>query len=307
MNLACMGILLSPAGCTSPATKQPIAFSKYTNLKVGFSTVSFAGFMPVTKANSKKLIDFAAENGFSWIELRDPNAVLTPDECEGIAKYARRKNIKIGYGINAGLLDNDFRPKFNRAVQNASLFDGPKTVRVVACGKEFAKDPGKRGWTASELRRLAAYANRAAQIAERKGLHFVVENGTEALKGDGVTYFGLTEFFDRTNPNVGWQFDTANFFSGSRVRSKPADVEEFLQDHIDRLYYIHLKTSQDAQPQPVLGDNEFDFDRVFSMMSKHNISYVAIELAGITSFAQADTNIKMSLGYLRRKGFLRAE
>jgi len=291
-------------GCASSSKKQQIIFTKYPNLKLGFTTKTFLDCLPVSAENVKTLIDYAGDKGYSWIELRDPNATLSLDECKDLAQYARGRNIEVAYAINAGLLDSDFARKFDRGVHNAVFFDGPKTLRAVAGGSKFLEDLDKKGWTADELAQLTANANRAAIAAQRRGLQFVVENGTEALKGDGKTYFGLTEFFDKANPNVGWQFDTANFFSGSRVRATPEDAKAFLQEHINRLYYIHLKTSRNGLAQPVLGDNELDFDVVFSLMSQHNVPYVAIELYGTKSIKQVYRNQARSVAYLQKKGFV---
>ncbi|MHC4664828.1 MAG: hypothetical protein ACYS9T_02590, partial [Planctomycetota bacterium] len=124
------------------------------------------------------------------------------------------------------------------------------------------------------------------------------------LRGDGVTYFGLTEFFVNVDPTVGWQFDTANFFSGSRIRTKPEDAKAFLEDNAPRLGYIHLKTSRDGLAQPVLGDNELDFDIVFSSMSKHNVPYVAVELHGGKDLDEVYANHDKSIKYLQRRGFV---
>ena len=297
-------ILMLIGGCASSAKKQQITFTKYPNLKLGFTTKNFLDYLPVAAENTKTLIDYASDKGYAWIELRDPNAILTLDECKEIAEYARARNVEVGYAIHKGLLDSDFGRKFDRGVHNAVFFDGPKILRAVAGGNEFLEDVDKKGWTAEELAQLTVKANQAARAAERRGLQFVVENGTEVLKGDGKTYFGLTEFFEKVNPNVGWQFDTANFFSGSRVRTKPDDAKAFLEKHVNRMYYIHLKTSRDGLAQPVLGDNELDFDIVFSFMSQNNVPYVAIELHGTKSIKQVYRNQARSVAYLQKRGFV---
>lgn len=306
MSAGCliMLCLVLLTGCASNGKKQQITFTKYPNLKLGFSTKNFLDYLPVTEENIKNLVDYADDEGYAWIELRDPNAMLSLEECRNIAEYARARKIEVAYAINTGLLDSDFGRKFDRAVHNAVFFDGPKVVRAAAGGNIFLEDMDKKGWTAEELQQLTATANEAARSAQRRGLRFVVENGSEALKGDGKTYFGLTEFFERADPNVGWQFDTANFFCVSRVHTRPADARAFLEKNIGKLAYIHLKTSRDGQAQPVLGDNELDFDVVFSLMSQHNVPYVAMELYGKKNIGQVCRNHKKSVAYLKRKGFI---
>ncbi|MHC4665975.1 MAG: hypothetical protein ACYS9T_08475, partial [Planctomycetota bacterium] len=66
-----ISVLLLVAGCASTAKKRQIAFKKYDNLRLGFTTKNFLDFVDVDVESTKKLIDYASEKGFCWIELRD--------------------------------------------------------------------------------------------------------------------------------------------------------------------------------------------------------------------------------------------
>lgn len=289
---------------SAQAEKRQLFFEKYPNLKLGFTTQNFIACLPVALENEKTMVDYASDKGFSWIELRDPSAALTLDECKEIADYARSKKIEIGYAIQKGLLDKDFWEVFSRAVKNAAVFEGPKTIRSLGCGSEFFSNKNKKGWTVNELSRAIEMANKAAEVAKEFGLQFVVENALEVLKGDGITYFGITEFFANVNPKVGWQFDTANFFSAARVWTKPMDAQIFLEKNVGKMFYIHLKTSKDRKAQPFLSDNELDFDVIFSTMSTHDVPYVAIELLAIENVDEIYENHDRSIEYLVRRGFI---
>jgi fumarylacetoacetate (FAA) hydrolase family protein len=136
--------------------------------------------------NSKKLIDFARDQGFCWIEIRDPKATLTLNECKQIAKYAKEKKIEAAYAIHVGLLDSNFSEVFSRGPPNADVFEGPRTIRSLACGNEIRKDPKKKAWNSSELEKLVQAANQAANQAKTMGVTFVLENALEPIKGDGT-------------------------------------------------------------------------------------------------------------------------
>jgi len=302
--VAALSILLL-LGCSSNTNGTRLVFEKYPNLKLGFTTQNFIECVPVTLENAKSFINYANDKGYSWIELRDPDAVLTLKECEEIAQYAKEQKIEVGYAIQKGLLNADFWETFLKAVKNAAFFDGPKTIRVLACGNEFSVDEDKKGWNNQEFTQLIETANKASQIAKEHGLQLVIENGTEALNGDRKTFWGLADFFEKASPDVGWQFDTANFFSGARIWTHPDTVKMFLENNIGNLFYIHLKTSQKQSAQPVLGDNELDFDFIFSMMSKHNVPYIAIELFAIKDVDEIYRNLGNSITYLRDKGLLK--
>jgi sugar phosphate isomerase/epimerase len=286
------------AGRVDSAEKK-IVLKKYPDLKIGFTTQNFLKCLPVSLENSKKLIDFARDQGFAWIELRDPSASLTLDECKQIAAYARDQKIEVGYAMQIGLLDPSFWEIFSRGLANAASFDGPKTIRTLACGPEFFTNAKKTAWTFNELHEIVEVANQAANMAKALGLQYVAENALEVIKGDGMTSFGTTEFFANVNSNVGWQFDTANFFSASRVWTKPEDARAFLEKFIGKMAYIHLKTSsKEHETMPVLAENELDFDIVFALMAKHKIRYAAIELPQEATLEASFNNHKKSVEYL---------
>ena len=289
--------------CGAPPQGQKITFEKYQNLKLGFTTQNFIEVVPVSLENSKKFIDYAAQMGYHWIELRDPDASLTYEECQQIAEYASSKNIEIGYANQRSFIDKDFWEVFKKGLKNAPAFEGPKTIRALVSGQAFIDDENKLGLTAKEFAEIIPIANKAAKMAKDNGLQLVVENGSEVIKGDGQKLFGLTEFYAKVDGNVGWQFDTANFF-GSKQPASAADVKAFLETNVSNLFYAHLKASQNNEPQPKLMDNALDFDTIFSIMSSNNVPYFAIELLAIENESEIYGNLKASIDYLKEKGFL---
>jgi sugar phosphate isomerase/epimerase len=128
----------------------------------------------------------------------------------------------------------------------------------------------------------------------------VVENSFQALKGDGITGFGMTEFAANVNSNLFIQADVANFFAVSRVVPKPEEVKAFLEKYATRIPYIHVKaSSNEHKVLPVLAQNELDFDTVFSIMTKNKIRYAAIELTQPDTFEACANNLKKSFEYLQ--------
>jgi sugar phosphate isomerase/epimerase len=274
---------------------------KYPGLKIGFTTANFMKFLPPTLENVKQLIDFASKNEFSFIEIRDPNARLSLRECRELAAYATRKKVEIVYAMGVGLLDDNYWEIFSRGVANANVLPGPKVVRTALGGQEFSNDPDKATWTGDEFAKLVKRADKAGNMATMFGLRFLVENGREALKGDGRDAFGLEEFFGPhgVNANVGLQMDVANFFCVSRAPARPEDVKAFVERNVSKVVYVHLKSSKDHKPQQVLDGNELPFEVFFSELQKAGKSYVAIELDGPATAADAFSNHIKSIGYLK--------
>lgn len=298
-------LLLGITASCSRNSKKKLEFVKFPNLKLGFTTQNFLECIPVSEENAIKLIDYAVEKSFHWIELRDPDADLTIKECERIASYANEMGIKIAYANQRCFLDPDFWQVFNKGIKKATIFDGPNTIRALISGKSFSENENKLGLDSAEFKEIIDIANKAAGIAKENGLQLVVENGAEAFFSDNETYFGTNEFFQKVNSNVGWQFDTGNPFSGSRVKPSSDMVKQYLMSNIKNLYYIHLKSAQNGQALPSLMDNELGFDVIFSTLSENDIPYVAIELLAIDNKESVYKNHEKSIQYLKRKRFIK--
>jgi sugar phosphate isomerase/epimerase len=297
--LIAVGILVVVFLGTSAFAQQKIVLKKYPDIKHGFTTTNFLKPLPVSLENKKKLLDLAGELGCSWVEIRDPSASLSVDECKQLMAYAKSKNIEIGYALQVGLLDPKFWEIFTRGLPNAVVFEGPRTIRTLAAGPEFANDPKKTVWNLTELFKAVQVANRAANMARAVGLKYVVENAFEALKGDGVTGFGLSEFFANVNSNMFLQCDTANFFATSRVVTKPEEAKAFMEKYASRMPYIHIKaSSSEHKVLPVLAQNELDFDTVFTILTKNKIRYQAIELTQPDTYEECAGNLRKSFEYL---------
>jgi len=285
---------------SSALAADKIVFKMYPDVKLGFLNVNFIKQWPLGVESAKKAIDFASEQGFWWIEIRDPYATLTLAECKELAAYAKQRDIEVAYAMNIGLLDPNFWEVFSRGVANAAVFvEGPRTIRGAITGLEFAMDPKKTHWTFAELQKAVATANRAANFAKMFGLRYVVENGLEAIKGNGVSTFGTEELFGNANSNLGLQFDTGNFFCVSRVWTKPEDAQAFIEKYANRMAYMHLKTSKDHQIQMVAGDSELDFGVIFAIVAKAKMPYIGFELDQPATLEQAIENHKKSVEYLR--------
>jgi len=278
-----------------------IVLKKYPAIKIGFTTQNFLQPLPVSLDNAKVMVDFAAANGFPWIEYRDPSAKLTVKECKELAAYAKARNVEVAYAVQIGLLDPAFWEIFSRGVANAPVFEGPKTFRSLIAGGEFAPDPKKTGWSLGELFKLVKTANHAGNIAKSNGVQYVGENSSEVLKGDGMTNFGTTEFFANANSNVGWQMDMANFFSVCRVVAKPEDAKAFLEKHIGKLYYAHMKASSaEHKSTDVLQENELAFEKILDIMAKNKVNYIAIELNQKPGFEECANNLMKSIDFLKK-------
>ncbi len=283
-------------GCGSGDRR--VSFRQYPEMKLGFTTQNFIKVVPVSVESAKMFVSYARSEGYAWMELRDPDASLTPDECEEIAAFARANGVEVVYSAQRGLLDGDFMEIFDRAITNAAAFDGPRWCRVLVANSEYHPNRLKYGWTKEEFEKAVAVANQAAGIAKANGFMLAAENSNGDIDGRDKPYYGLAEFFDAADEGVLWQFDTANFFWVPQAKITPAAAEEFLRKYASRLSYIHLKSAKDGKALPVLDGNPLDFETIFAIADDNGCRYIAIELDAITDERQIYKNQSKSLRYL---------
>lgn len=291
-------LMLNLAAITNMASASTLISPDFSGVRWGFTTVNFLPHIPVTVESSKAHIDFAKALGFQWIELRDPDAALTPDQCSEIAVHARQSGIEVNYSAQRGLLAEDFWEVFERAAANTALFDGPRTIRVLAL-----RGTGDEGWSEAEFARMVEVANEGARRAAEAGLRFAVENANGALDGRGQTYRGMTEFLFATNPGVLLQLDTANLFTGP-VEVTPEAAAEFIRTFAPRIAYVHLKSAQDRKPLPKIEGNPLGFREILEVISVHGAPPVVFEFAPAEDADTVRRNTAESIQSLLAKGLL---
>jgi sugar phosphate isomerase/epimerase len=302
-QLTIINLLLLTTSCSIQHKK--LIFKNYSNLTLGFTTQNFIGCLPVTLENSKMLLDYAAKKGFRFFELRDPDAVLTFEECTDIANYACEKDIEVAYSNQRGLLDPDFWDIFNKGIKNATVFSGPKTIRATLSGINFTENPGKVGLCKDELTKAVEIANHAAQIAEKQGMQLVIENGNELFVESIDSIYGFESFFKQVNQNVDWQFDTGNPFANKNSYVNPNTVKQYLENHVGQIKYIHLKSAQNRKAQKILCKNDLDFNTIFAILSSNHKNFISIELLLDSVKNTVFENMDKSLEYLRIEGYIK--
>jgi len=269
----------------------------YPGIKLGFSTQNFLNCLPVSVNNGKELLDFAADEGYAFIELRDPSADLSLEDCLDLAVHASEKKVEVIYEIHRDLFSPDFKEVFDRALRNTAAFGQPGILRSIMSWSEFTADVEKTGWTARELDHLASLADQCAAEAKSLDVQFILENIIEPWFGNDGGY-GLADFFRKTS-GTGLQFDTANpFLPSCRGSADPDDVAEHLGQIADRWVTTHLKCGKDGAFQPMLEENPMPYQKIFKLMSQNQVKYAALELLSVDDKQACFDNHQKSIEYL---------
>jgi sugar phosphate isomerase/epimerase len=279
---------------------------QYPGVKLGFSTQNFLACMPVDAENLTTLLDFAADEGYAFIELRDPAADLSMEVCRVLASYAREKNVEVIYEIHKDMFSPDFKEVFDRALVKTTAFGKPGILRSIMSWSEFTADRDKTGWTDTELDHLAALADECAAEAKEQNVQFVLENIIEPWFGNDGGH-GLADLFQKTG-GIGLQFDTANpFLPTCRGPADPDDVAEHLDQIADRWYTTHLKCGKDGAFQPVLDENPMSYQKIFRLMATNKVQYAALELLSVDDKVACFDNHRKSIEYLASLGIVEVE
>ncbi len=280
------------------------AFKGSPALKLGFSTQNFLKCLPHDVKNVTEIIHFAAKEGYEFIELRDPDASLSLNDCKELGKIAESLGIDVLYEINSNLLAPDFMKVFKKGLENTKAFPGEGIIRTIVSNTEFASDETKKGWTEAEFTRIIEIAENAGKMAQENNLEFIIENGNESFFGKGKEYYGFADLINHTK-SIGIQFDTANpFQNASREKADPLKVANYLSSVADRWVTTHLKSGKDGVFQPALKENPLDLGTVVSIMAAKNVKYVAFELLASTDKEECFKNHADSILYLIERGLV---
>ncbi len=276
---------------------------QYPGVKLGFSTQNFLNCMRVGVNNLKELLDFAVDEGYAFIELRDPAADLSQEDCRVLAAYAREKDVEVIYEIHKDLFNPEFKEVFDRAVRNTAVFGKPGILRSIMSWSEFTADEDKTGWTTEELDHLASMADECAAEAKELNVQFILENIIEPWFGNDRGH-GLADLFRETS-GIGLQFDTANpFLPSCRGVADPDDVAEHLDQIADRWFTTHLKCGKDGAIQPMLEENPMPYQKIFGLMSGKQVKYAALELLAVDDKQACFDNHRKSIEYLASLGIV---
>ena len=299
-------ILLFLVSCSDQAGKK-LVFKDYPEMKLGFTTQNFQKVMTNNVENLNELIEYAADEGYHFIQLRDNLASFTPEECMALAESARMNNIEVIYEIHVNPLDTGFVNVFEKGLRNTLLLPGPGILRTVISLSEFNTDNDRKGWSESELMQLTRISDSCAAVAKDKNVKFIVENFNEAFFGDGENYFGISDLLNNTL-YTGFQFDLSNpFTKTSRVRADPERVSQYLSGLGDRWVTTHIKTIEiiGGTPLPVITDSPLSVEEIIKLMDQQGVIYASLELAAVDDKQQCFDNHESSIQFLKDNGILK--
>jgi len=274
-------------------------------MKIGFSTQNFLKALPLNIDGLSEVMDFALEEGYQFVEIRDQFVDLTLSECKALGKYAEQKGLELIYVFNKNPLDPAYFEYFHKALANIAVLPGPGILRALVSGSEFDNNPDKKGWTSEEFIKMITVTEFCVKTCKNENIRFVYENNNEAFFGNEPDYFGLADLLGAVD-GAGIQFDIANpFRTSSRIQPDPVKVLNFLSGIGNKWIETHLKSVLKGDVQQILTENPIAVEDVIHLMGKQHVGYAALELSAVESKQQCMANHQISTDFLKEKGLLK--
>lgn len=257
----------------------------------GLTTAVLLPFFNNLLEDTLKTIEWAKENGFSWVEVRDKNVELTRCDVEKIRNLANKLGVRIHYAWDSNDMlkaGNDLL--FKKAIGNAAVFGYDTVARLTFANSVFSENPKACGFTKRQADLICEKIIHYNRFAKAAGVIPCYENALESLfdKGDEK---GFEHFLDRLG-FIRMTFDMGNALNkaAGATYSSPKEAEDFYEKYGKKAPYIHFKTTKDGVMQEkMVMDADVDFEKYFRLIPED--AWLCVEIPASENEVQTKENI----------------
>ena len=225
-------------------------------MKLGFTTAIFGKELEDKEATLQDIVDFAKENGFGAIELRE--GCVEDYDGEALRQLMQRyKNIHFIYAIKNNCLDERNEDKVKGAIHLSASLSGEPILRLVADGGIIKSE--KRRYTSEEKDRIVNKLKIYADIASRHGVMLGLENAREPM--EDIKYL-----IDQVGSTLmGVTFDPGNLTSIAIEKEDPLKALESLR--VSEIKLVHLKQTINGEPQTHITQGDIDIKKLLDRLN----------------------------------------
>lgn len=240
----------------------------------------------------KELIAWAAGRGFSWVEVRDPDVEMTEEALLDTLELANRLGVRLHYSWDNPDASVESE-QFYKAMENAALF-GKDTCCRVLLAPNLVK--GKKGYSKEAMESILPVVKAYVERSKKLGIHLCFENSFEPIKGDGESYFGMSELLEAC-PGMCTTLDAANATNkDTLVNPTEEDLLAYYRRFPDRIFYYHLKvTKNHVLLDTIERDGDFSVDRLFDVFSTNADMNICLEIPQQPNLEQMTAAVERSL------------
>jgi len=259
---------------------------------LGLTTRTFSKVVKRGAVTYEGIIQWAAANGFGWVELRDSRADMDDDDLRRLGSIASESGLALQYAWDGtNLLADSSDGLFARGLSKASQLHGARFCRVTIAGKVFRENRARLGYTLEEVRRISSTVGQQVGAAEGRGITLVFENSHEPLRGDGRRFLGIRELLQQIEV-MNLAFDPANFLNLKPPLMTPGwdALGSFYEEFSRRIPYVHLKSAGGGGFLPTLEIRDENEARCIGRMCREG-KLICIELPEMDDLETATRNI----------------
>ncbi len=257
----------------------------------GLTTAVLLPFFNDLLEDTLKAIEWAKENGFSWVEVRDKNVEFNRSDVEKIRNLAHKLGIRIHYAWDSNdMLKPGNDAVFKKAIQNAAVFGYDTVARLTFANSVFLENPKATGFTERQADLICEKIIQYNRVAKAAGVIPCYENAWESLY-DVRSEKGVEHFLSRLG-FMKMTFDMGNALnkSAGAIYCSPKEAEDFYEKYKSKAPYIHFKTTIDGVMQPkMVIDADVNFEKYFGMMPDD--AWLCVEIPASETEAQTKENI----------------
>lgn len=252
---------------------------------LGLATNSFLPALSQKQITLEGLFRWAAQKGFSWIELRDPDVSMDSEKLSSLKALADSLSLRVHYAWNNPDLTREDR-SFERGIRNAAVFGRGTCCRVVLAPGAIK---GKKRYDPQDLAEICGRACEYGDLARRDGVTLCFENSMEPLEE--------MEKILLQCPNVRTALDAANFTSrDTAVRPEQEELLGYIRRRTAQIPYYHMKMTRQHEVLPSIeADGDFDVFAVIDALSANRDVLVCLELPPADHLSEIQLHVERSI------------
>lgn len=242
---------------------------------LGLASNTYKKILEKKEITMRELLTWAAGRGFSWLEVRDPDVLMTKEELLDLKNLAEKLDMRLHYSWDNEDLFVEL-PAFEKGMENAAVLGEGTCCRVLLASNAVK---GKKGYSKEEIEKLVPIIKKYVRQADKLGITLCFENSMEPIKGDGKEYYGMTELLEMCDGMCS-TFDAANFTNQTTlVNPDEEELAAYYQTFSERIPYFHMKVTRKHELLDAL-ETEADFDvfRLLDLFSQNEKMLVALEI-----------------------------
>lgn len=256
-------------------------------MKLGFTTAVFGNELKDKEVTLQDIVEFAEENGFEAIELRE--GCVEDYDGEALRQLAERyKNIHFTYAIKNNCLDERDEEKVKGAIHLSASLSGEPILRVVADGGIIKSE--KRRYTFEEKDKIVDKLKIYVDIASGHGVMLGLENAREPM--EDIKYL-----IDQVGSTLmGVTFDPGNLTSIAIEREDPLKALDSLK--VSEIKLVHLKQTINGEPQTYITQGDIDIKQLLDKLN--GMGYEGIICLEPKPAKGCRDGIKLSIEYMNK-------